>query len=133
MFSRNLRLLAFVGICFAPSFLRAQETPPGPGAHPPGTPAAAAVPEPDKKYVEMSHSKDRVLKATAERYLNLIKFQEWGGTSGKTQMAKYVSHDADLKTVKLSVARGAGKDRVVKEFDVEVDKLSKVCQARVKQ
>jgi hypothetical protein len=65
--------------------------------------------------------------------LNLVKFQEWGGATGKTQMAKYVSHDADLKHVRLSVARGTGKDRVVKEFDVEVDKLNKTCQARVKQ
>jgi hypothetical protein len=91
------------------------------------------VPESEKKYVDMSQSKDRVLKATAERYLNLIKFQEWGGASGKTQVAKYVSHDPDLKSVKLSVAHGTGKDRVVKEFDVEVAKLNKVSQARVKQ
>ena len=79
---------------------------------PPGAPGATAVTGPENKYVELSHSKDRVIKATAERYLSLIKFQEWGGASGKTQIAKYVSHDPDLKQVKLSIARGIGKDRV---------------------
>jgi len=74
-----------------------------------------------------------VIKATAERYLNLVKFQEWGAASGSTTMAKYVSHDPDLKQVKLSVAKGTGKDRVTKEVDVPVEKLNKTCQARVKQ
>jgi len=81
----------------------------------------------------MSHSKDRVLKAKAERYLSVIKFQEWGGASGKSLMAKYISHDPDLKKVKLAVATGTGKDRVFKDYDVSVDKLNKICQARVKQ
>src|SRR4051812_26498839 len=127
MKSRAYCLLAVFAICLASVQVRAQE---GPGAHPPGAPGTTG---PENKYVELSHSKDRVIKATAERYLNLVKFQEWGGATGKTQMAKYVSHDPDLKQVKLSVARGTGKDRVLKEFDVEVEKLNKTCQARVKQ
>src|SRR5262245_38674611 len=104
MISLNRRLLAVFAICLAFSQAHGQEG--QPGARPPGTTG------PENKYVEMSHSKDRVLKATAERYLNLIKFQEWVGASGKAQMAKYVSHDPDLKQVKLSVAKGSGKDRV---------------------
>ena len=115
MISRTRCLFAVLVTCMAYCHARGQEGPPG--SHPPGAPGAAPVSESEKKYVEMSHSKDRVLKATAERYLNLVKFQEWGGASGKTQMAKYVSHDPDLKQVKLSVAKGTGKDRVVKEFD----------------
>ena len=128
MISHTRCLLAVIAICLAFSPARGQEG--QPGSQVPGAPGSTG---PESKYVEMSHSKDRVLKATAERYLNLVKFQEWGGASGKTQMAKYVSHDPDLKQVKLSVAKGTGKDRVVKEFDVEVDKLNKTCQARVKQ
>src|SRR3954469_25652314 len=127
MKSRAYCLLAVIAICLASVQVRAQE---GPGYHPPGAPGATG---PENKYVELSHSKDRVIKATAERYLNLVKFQEWGGASGKTQIAKYVSHDPGLKQVKLSVARGTGKDRVLKEFDVQVATLNKTCQARVKQ
>jgi hypothetical protein len=124
-------LLAVFATCLAIRPALAQEG--QPGAHPPAAPGTAASSGADKKYVEMSHSKDRVIKATAERYLDLVKFQEWGGASGKKQMAKYVSHDPDLKQVKLSIARGTGKDRVVKEFDIDVEKLDKTGQARVKQ
>src|SRR5215213_8137332 len=125
---RTHLLLAVFATCLVFCQARAQEG--QPGYHPPGAPGATG---PENKYVELSHSKDRVIKATAERYLSLIKFQEWGGASGKTQIAKYVSHDPDLKQVKLSIARGTGKDRVLKEFDVEVAKLNKTSQARVKQ
>src|SRR3954464_8490874 len=131
MKSRTYCLLAVVATCFSSAPARAQEG--QPGYHPPGAPGAPDTTGPETKYVEMSHSKDRVIKATAERYLNLIKFQEWGGASGKTQIAKYVSHDPGLKQVKLSVARGTGKDRVLKEFDVQVATLNKTCQGRVKQ
>ena len=127
---RALCLLAVLGNVLAMSAARAQE---GPGPARPGAPGAAAVSGPEKRYVDMSKSKDRVLKATAERYLALLKFQEWTGASGKTQTAKYVSHDPDLTRVKLAIATGSGKDRVTKEVDVEVAKLNKVCQSRVKQ
>jgi hypothetical protein len=128
MFPCSAHIAAVLVIFLAVGQARAQEG--QPGARPPAAPGSTG---PDNKYVELSRSKDRVIKATAERYLNLVKFQEWGGASGKTQMAKYVSHEPDLKRVKLSVARGSGKDRVVKEFDVDVEKLNKTCQARVKQ
>src|SRR3954471_4642111 len=117
MKSRAYCLLAVIAICLASVQVRAQE---GPGYHPPGAPGAS---EPENKYVELSHSKDRVIQATAERYLNLVKFQEWGPATGKPVVAKYISHDPDLTKVKLSVSRGTGKDRVLKEFDVEVAKL----------
>jgi hypothetical protein len=131
MTSRTQCLLAVFVICLASVQARAQEG--QPGAHPPGAPGAAGATGPENKYVELSHSKDRVIKATAERYLNLVKFQEWGVASGSTAIAKYVSHDPDLKRVKLSFAKGTGKDRVIKEVDIEVEKLNKTCQARVKQ
>ena len=125
-------LIAVFSVCLVVGPTRGQE------AQPPATPGApaakdAAASGPEKKYADLAHSKDPKVKGTAERYMNLVKFQEWGGSTGKTQMAKYLSHDADMKQVRLSVARGTGKDRVVKEFDVEVDKLNKTCQARVKQ
>src|SRR3954447_8272957 len=111
MTSRTQRLLVVLVVCLGSAQARAQEGQPGP--HPPGTPGAS---EPENKYVELSHSKDRVIKATAERYLNLVKFQEWGPATGKPVVAKYISHDPDLTKVKLSVSRGTGKDRVLKEF-----------------
>lgn len=125
-------LLMVFSVCVAARQAPGQEAQP-PSA--PGTAGAkdAAASGPEKKYEELTHSKDSKVKGTAERYLNLVRFQEWGGATGKTQMAKYVSHDPGLKQVRLSVARGTGKDRVVKDFDVEVDKLNKTCQARVKQ
>lgn len=131
MKSRKHCWLAVFVICLASVQVRAQEG--QPGYHPPGVPGAPGATGPENKYVELSHSKDRVIKATAERYLNLVKFQEWGAASGSTTMAKYVSHDPDLKQVKLSVTKGTGKERVAKEVDVPVEKLNKTCQARVKQ
>jgi hypothetical protein len=124
-------LLTIFTVCVAAGQAQAQE------GQPPAAPGAVGAKDtasgPEKKYEELTHSKDSKVKGTAERYLNLVRFQEWGGATGKTQMAKYVSHDANLKQVRLSVARGTGRDRVVKDFDVEVDKLNKTCQARVKQ
>src|SRR3954471_1620656 len=131
MISRTRCLFAVLLLCVAYCHARGQEG--QPGSQPPAAPGAPPVSESEKKYIEMSHSKDRVLKAKAERYLSVIKFQEWGGASGKSLMAKYISHDPDLKKVKLAVATGTGKDRVFKDYDVSVDKLNKICQARVKQ
>src|SRR4051812_3575553 len=108
MIMRSRCLLAVFAICLP--FVQAGAQEGQPGFRPPAAPGTTG---PENKYVELSHSKDRVIKATAERYLNLVKFQEWGGASGKTQMGKYVSHEPDLKRVKLSVARGSGKDRVL--------------------
>jgi hypothetical protein len=88
----------------------------------------------DKKYWELTHSKDPKVKGLADRYMNLVRFQEWGTASGKAVIAKYVSHDPDLKHVKLAVGKGSGKDRVITEYNIDVEKqLNKVGQARVKQ
>src|SRR2546423_7407787 len=108
------------------SQVRAQEAPPKPGEI-----APAGV---DKKYFDLSHSKDSKTKGLAERYLGLVKFQEWGDASGKfTTIARYVSHDPGMSRVKLSVPKGTGKERVMKDVEVEVAKLNKVCQSRLKQ
>jgi hypothetical protein len=131
MFSRTRFLFAAFTIFLTLSHAHGQEG--QPMSHPPGGPGAAAASGPDKKYVELSHSKDSKIKSLANQYLELVKIQEWGGASGKTQVAKYVSHDPDLKRVKLSVASGNGKERTFKEFDVDVDKLNKTCQYRVKR
>jgi hypothetical protein len=84
-------------------------------------------------YLDLRHSKNRTTMRRAERYFNLIKRQEWRSESGKRVMAKYVAHTPDLKWVKLEIAVGTGKDRVVKEAKVEVRKLNLTCQSRVKQ
>jgi hypothetical protein len=44
-----------------------------------------------------------------------------------------VSHDPDLKWVKLATVRGTGAARTTREVTVEVAKLNKTCQSRVRQ
>src|SRR3954471_7381733 len=101
-----------------------------PGAAAPGQKPASNA---DNPYADLMKSKDVKTKGLAERYGNLIKYQEWGTVSGKTIVAKYVSHDPDMKHVKLAVPKGTGKDRAVQEYDVGLEKLNKSAQARGKQ
>jgi hypothetical protein len=90
--------------------------------------------DPDNSYIELRRSKDRATQLTAERYLNLVKLQEWSDFNGKFKArAKYIAHDPDLQWVRLEVVRGSGKDRAVGEVQVPVDKLSRACQSRVRQ
>src|SRR4051812_30360212 len=117
-----------VAVCLAVAQGRVQEQQPGQGA--PGSKAAAAA---DNPYAELTKSKDSKTKGLAERYGNLIKYQEWTTASGKAPIAKYLSHDPDLKHVKLGVGVGTGKDRAVKEFNVSMESLSKTSQSRLKQ
>src|SRR3982750_4289419 len=127
MLARTIYCFAFA-ISLGAAQVGAQEAAPTPGA-PGQNPAGGA----NDKYADLAHSKDPKTKGVAERYLNLIKFQEWTTASGKAPVAKYLSHDADLKHVKLGVAQGSGKDRVVKEFNLDVNVLSKSSQSRLKQ
>ena len=69
----------------------------------------------------------------AERWYNAVRQQEWSDASGKFKTtAKYVEHDPNFAWVKLRVIRGTGKERVVKDVQIPLDKLSKACQARVR-
>lgn len=107
--------------------LRAQQLP---GAEK-ETPAPLGV---EKFYWDLTKSEDRVLKTMAERYVNLVKVQEWSDLSGKFKaVAYYVKHDPTLTTVTIRVMKGKGADRSSDEKTVPVDKLSKTCQSRVKQ
>lgn len=112
------------------SAIRSQETPAADAnaAPPPGV---------DKFYYDLSQSKDpkdRVIKSMAERYLGLVKIQEWSDLSGKFRtVAHYVRHDPNLTTVTIESVKGRGADRTTKEITVPVEKLSKTCQSRVKQ
>jgi hypothetical protein len=88
----------------------------------------------DKFYWDLSHSKDRVTKSMAERYIATIKAQEWSDLSGKFKtIARYVRHTPDLASVTIETGKGRGTERVTKEVTVPVDKLSKTCQSRVRQ
>ena len=70
----------------------------------------------------------------ADRWYGVIKLQEWGDASGKFKTtAKYVEHDPNLAWVKLRVIQGVGDKRVVKDVTIPLEKLSKSCQARVRQ
>lgn len=99
--------------------------------------AADAVPtatDADKSYLAIRNSKDRKTQLLAERWYGLVQLQEWSDASGQFKTkAKYVEQDDKQGTVKLRVIKGAGKDQVVKDKTIQVDKLSKECQARVKQ
>jgi hypothetical protein len=78
-------------------------------------------------------SDDTRTKIMAERWYNAVKQQEWCNASGKFKTsAKYVEHDPNLEWVKLRVIRGTGKERVVKDVQIPLDKLSKACQSRVR-
>ncbi len=88
----------------------------------------------DKFYFELSKSKDNSTHITAERYIALVKVQEWSDLTGKYKpIAHYVRHAPDLSTVTIAIMKGSGADRSSDEKTVPVDKLSKTCQARVKQ
>jgi len=86
------------------------------------------------RYLDMRQSEDRNIQRFAERYYNLVKLQAWTSENNKSTVhAKYVSHDPDLKSVTLSVVKGSGATRVVREVAVPVDRLNKTCQSRVRQ
>jgi hypothetical protein len=97
-----------------------------------------AVPPPppgvDKFYWDLSHSQDRVTKSMADRYLAMVKAQEWSDLSGKfTTFARYVKHAPDLSTVTIEISKGPRNARTTEQKTVPVDKLSKTCQSRVRQ
>src|SRR5262245_10358253 len=99
-----------------------------------GTAPAEKPADPAKKYFDLKKSKDRAIKALADRYDDLIGVQEWIDASGnhKTK-AKYVEHDPDLKWVKLSITTGSGDKAAVKESTVQLSALNKASQAKVRQ
>jgi hypothetical protein len=98
---------------------------------------APATDEPSSEeltYFDLRRSKDHATKQFADRYFNLVKPQEWTSLNGKSKIiAKYVEHDPDLAWVKLATFRGAGANRTTREVTVEVAKLNKTCQSRVRQ
>jgi hypothetical protein len=94
----------------------------------------SAAADEETTYHDLRRSKDRATKSAADRYFFLIRAQEWTSLNGKSKItAKYVAHDPDLKWGKLSAVKGSGADRVTREITVDVAKLNKACQSRVKQ
>jgi hypothetical protein len=94
----------------------------------------SAAADEETTYHDLRRSKNRATKSAADRYFFLIRAQEWTSLNGKSKItAKYVAHDPDLKWVKLSAVKGSGADRVTREITVDVAKLNKACQSRVKQ
>src|SRR5262245_38240992 len=73
----------------------AKEPPPPPGV--------------DAFYWKLTKVKDRSTKAAAERYVGLVRLQEWSDLSGKFKtVAHYVKHDANLASVTIEIVRGRG-------------------------
>jgi hypothetical protein len=119
----RLALFALLLVVMGTSIACAQEPP---------APATDAPAEPPT-YLEMRRSKDLRTRTTAERYLSLVKTQEWASDKGTKILAKYVSHTDDLSSVTLSVVRGSGAARTVKEVTVPTNRLDRRGQTRVKQ
>jgi hypothetical protein len=122
-----LRLLAAVTLIAVAPMAHAQE----------GIPGTEQPKSSGDPYVDLSKSKDpqqRTNALLAQRYLNLVRLQEWTSASGKSKVsARYVAHDPNMKWVKLAAVTGSGKSRVVKEVQVDMAKLNKACQSRVNQ
>ena len=88
----------------------------------------------ERTYRELRSAKDARTRLLAERWNNLVRLQEWNDATGKfTVTAKYLEHDPDLAWVKLRMIKGTGANRVVKDLQIPVAKLSKTCQSRVRQ
>jgi hypothetical protein len=88
----------------------------------------------ERLWRDLRSSSDVRTKLLAERWYNVVKLQEWSNDTGKfTTNAKYLEHDPDLGWVKLRIIQGTGRERVVKEVTIPLAKLSKTCQARVRQ
>ncbi len=108
----------------------AQERVAGPAADTKDTPPPGV----DKFYFDLSHSQDRAIKSMAERYISMVKTQEWSDLSGNFKtIAWYVKHTPDLSTVTIEIVKGRGAERKTEQKTVPVDKLSKTCQSRVRQ
>jgi hypothetical protein len=88
----------------------------------------------ERSYRELRKSSDAATQLLAERWYGLVRLQEWTNATGKfTTRAKYVAHDPALAWVKLRVIRGSGDQRIIKDIEVPLEKLSKLCQSRVRQ
>ena len=117
MRTRILLLFALVVPC-APSLVVAQQE---------------LATDAERTYRELRSAKDAKSRLLAERWNNLIRLQEWTDISGENSTtAKYVDHDPNLAWVKLRAIKGTGANRVVKDLEVPVAKLSKTCQSRVR-
>jgi hypothetical protein len=124
MFSRSLRLLVVFAMAAIACPLVAQET----------APSTEEATDAELTYFDLRRSKDHATKQFADRYFSLVKPQEWTSLNGKSKInAKYVAHDPNLAWVKLATIRGTGATRTTREVTVEVAKLNKTCQSRVKQ
>ena len=100
----------------------------------PDEPSAAKSSDDSNPYAALRKSRNRATKALAERYADLIGTQEWTDAKGKFKTrARYVRHDPELKSVTLANTTGHGADRIVKEVTVQVSRLSKSSQSRVRQ
>jgi hypothetical protein len=122
--SRSIGLAVFTALIA--HLAQAQEVPPGD--------PSASTEKDTGPYAPLAKSTNRSTQLLVERYRNLIRLQEWSSATGTSKIgARYVAHDPDLKWVKLAVVKGSGKTREVREVQVDVAKLSRTCQTRVKQ
>src|SRR4051812_18345645 len=125
---RFLATLLFLAL--VASMGRAQERRGGAPADAKDTPPPGV----DKFYFDLSKSPDRGIKSMADRYISMVKVQEWSDLSGNFKtVARYVKHEPNLSTVTIEIVKGRGAERTTEQKTVPVDKLSKTCQSRVRQ
>ena len=88
----------------------------------------------ERSHRAIRDSIDAATQLLAERWIGLVRLQEWTDATGRFKTrAKYVEHDPGLAWVKLRVIQGSGAERVVKDVQVPVEKLSPLCKSRVRQ
>ena len=122
MNTQALRLSFAVLLVSATNVVRADDAP------------SSTATDVEKSYLAARNSKDPKTQLLADRWYKLVQLREWSDASGKFQVnAKYLEQDEKQGTVKLRVVKGTGKEQVVSDKTIAVDKLSKECQSRVKQ
>jgi hypothetical protein len=88
----------------------------------------------ERLYQQTRKSSDRSTKLLGQRWYGLVQRQEWTDATGKfTTTARYLAHDPDLRWVKLRAERTTNGHRETKEVTVPYERLSKMCQSRVRQ
>jgi len=95
---------------------------------------AAELTEPERLHSQLAQTEERGQKLLAARWQALIRQRQWADSTGKHKVyARYVNHDAELKSVTLLVLVKAGEQSSYREKTVPLLRLGKDEQALVKR
>jgi len=95
---------------------------------------AAEPTEPERMQEQLAETEEPANKLLAARWKALVRQRQWADKSGKHKVyARYVDHDADLKSVTLLIYTRAGGQDSYKEKTIPLALLGKNEQALVKR